>query len=101
MKAAIPEQNAIRDGIGNFLAQDFRMRAMQGSGVDPWAELGRLRQSQAELEGRVQELRAEVGDLQAVCAAKGWRYEEALAARRHRRSFAETCRADSRNHESA
>ena len=56
--------------------------------MDPWAELERLRQSNAELEVRVQDLSTDVEDLKAVCAAKGFHIEEALAVRRHRRSFA-------------
>ena len=64
---------------------------MKGSGMDPWAELEDLRQSKAMLEVRVQELGTDLEDLKEICAAKGVQYQDALAARRHRRSFARTC----------
>ena len=60
--------------------------------MDIKAELDRLKRKNAELEARVQELTATCEDLKSICAAKGVFYEEALAARRHRRSFAQTYR---------
>ena len=47
-----------------------------------------LREQVAALESHVQDLRLENDDLRAICQALGVRYEERLAARRHRRYFA-------------
>ena len=55
-------------------------RSMETKGMDLKAELERLTRKNAELEVRVQELTATCEDLKSIAAAKGVRYEEALAA---------------------
>ena len=49
----------------------------------------RLQRAVLQLEHRVQELGVESEDLREICAAKGVDITEALAARQHRRMFAQ------------
>ena len=49
----------------------------------------RLRHTVLQLEHRVQELGVESEDLREICAAKGVDVVDALAARQHRRMFAQ------------
>ena len=50
-----------------------------------------MRKRLAQAEIRMQELDLEVRDLHEICAAKGVNSHELLAARKHRRMFAEAC----------
>merc|ERR1719460_501413 len=59
--------------------------------MDLKAELECLKRKNAQLEMRVAELVATCEDLKTIGAAKGLNYDDALAALRHRRSFAQTC----------
>ena len=64
--------------------------------MDLHVELARLRRDNAQLqhtvsqlEHQVQELRVESEDVREICAAKGVNIKDALAARQHRRMFAQ------------
>ena len=50
-----------------------------------------LRDEVSKLELRVKELSEENRDLRDICDAKGILYEDTLAARRHKRYFAQLC----------